>query len=420
MEKIKCITNHKKNKASEINIVYITDRNYFPNTCISIYSIKKNRNPQLNYQVYVILDQVPMEETEVLYQLETDEFQIHLIRKEFDLCMFSRDDFPVSMSACIKFQLAEILPTLEKVLYLDGDIIVQTDLWELYISNIEDVYAAVVRDMIAENMRPSAMDKLKSDLRYYFNSGMMLLNLRKIREDGIQDKLIDYRLNDINYFMDQDALNMVFDEQVRYLPTRFNYLITMIDYADNIEFPDDYGYSTDSLEWERIHSADIVHLTGKNKPWKEYVSYATELFLSYYFDSPFKEIFHFKPLEKKFDLQVIPEKYIFPFGDIPKDSQIVIWGAGKIGQEFYRQVQATGFCRVVGVIDGCADQYNQDEKTWKGSYLVSTPEKLQDFKFDYIVVAVKREQIAQDIMKDIKTRCATNNEKLVWKYLVYS
>lgn len=69
------------------------------------------------------------------------------------------------------------------------------------------------------------------------------------------------------------------------------------------------------------------------------------------------------------------EKYIFPFAHVPKNSRIEIWGAGKVGQEFYHQIQATQFCKIVAVIDECAECYNQDDKTWKEWYQVEKPEK---------------------------------------------
>ena len=419
MENIKCLNINEENNVDDINIVYITDINYFANTCISIYSIKKNKSTQLKYHIYVVLDKVPEKEAKILYSLDSEEFQLHLLEATFDLSMFNRVDFPVSSSACHKFRLAEILNGLDKVIYLDGDTIVQSDLQELFNTDIEDGYAAVVRDIIAENFIPSQMDKLNFSHEYYFNSGVMLLNLRKIREDGMMDKLMDYRLNGINYFMDQDALNVVFADKVRYLPARFNYLITLSDYADNISFPDNYEYRPNDLEWERIHSADIVHLTGKKKPWKEYVPYATELFMSFYVNSPFRREFSFLLDKNKGASGVISEKYLFPYEVIPKNAQIVIWGAGKVGQEFYRQVRATGFCRVVGVIDECADQYNHDENTWKGLFQISTPEKLKDLEYDYVVIAVKREQIAKDIINRIERINPELDEKLIWKYPVY-
>lgn len=408
METMKGLNNDKADSAKEISIVYITDRNFFPNICISAYSIKRNRNHQFNYHVYVITDQVPEKETEVLYQLETERFQIHLISAATDLRGFDRIIARISEAACIKFQLAELLPALERVLYLDGDTIVQTDLSELFNVNIEDVYAAAVRDPTVENVNTSVTDKLEK----YFNSGMLLLNLRKIREDNIQKMLIDYRLNGVNYFMDQDALNVVFAGKVRYLSARFNYLICMIYYAGSIKFPADYGYDSDITEYERICHADIVHLSGAKKAWKEYIPYATELFMNYYTASPFRTVFKFRP-------QTISQRYIFPFADIPKGVRVAIWGAGRVGQEFYRQLHATNFCEVVCVIDGCPERYNRDENTWKGLREVLNPEKLRDFEFDYIIIAVINEQIAKDIMENIRLLCPFDKKKIFWKVSVY-
>ena len=96
MENIKCLNINEENNVDDINIVYITDINYFANTCISIYSIKKNKSTQLKYHIYVVLDKVPEKEAKILYSLDSEEFQLHLLEATFDLSMFNRVDFPVS------------------------------------------------------------------------------------------------------------------------------------------------------------------------------------------------------------------------------------------------------------------------------------------------------------------------------------
>ena len=100
---------------------------------------------------------------------------------------------------------------------------IQKDLSEFYDTTLEDVYTAVVNDvMTVWGEEHRTWLQFKEDV--YFNSGMMLLNLNKMREDSLPEKLLDYRLNGINYFMDQDALNVVFEGKIRLVSPEYNLL----------------------------------------------------------------------------------------------------------------------------------------------------------------------------------------------------
>ncbi len=72
--------------------------------------------------------------------------------------------------------------------------------------------------------KPSILKKLSIEKhRGYFNSGVMLLNLAAMRRDEITKKLFDYREHGINFFMDQDALNVVFRDEVKFLSWKDNF-----------------------------------------------------------------------------------------------------------------------------------------------------------------------------------------------------
>lgn len=59
----------------------------------------------------------------------------------------------------------------------------------------------------------------------YFNNGMMLLNLKKMRKDNISEKLFADKLSDENtVFMTQDAFNRVFNTEVKFLSPLYNYM----------------------------------------------------------------------------------------------------------------------------------------------------------------------------------------------------
>jgi glycosyltransferase involved in cell wall biosynthesis len=74
--------------------------------------------------------------------------------------------------------------------------------------------------------------------------------------------------------------------------------------------------------------------------------------------------------------------YLFPFPQVSKGSDIILYGAGTYGQRLYRFLQRTGFCHVVAWVDR---NYIQLQK--QGLEKVESPERLTSYTFDAVVIA---------------------------------
>jgi lipopolysaccharide biosynthesis glycosyltransferase len=95
----------------------------------------------------------------------------------------------LTSSMFIKFDIANILNNYEKILYLDGDTIIVGSLHELNNIDISNYYGAVVKDFgMLTRWRDENIESIK--LNQHFNSGQMLLNLKKMRENNIPKKLL--------------------------------------------------------------------------------------------------------------------------------------------------------------------------------------------------------------------------------------
>lgn len=164
--------------------------------------------------------------------------------------------------------------------------IVQSDLTELYGKDISSVYAGVVLDMRAE-MRGH---QTRIGRKRYFNNGMMLLNLKKMRKDNISEKLFADKLSDENtIFMTQDAFNRVFNTEVKFLSPLYNYMgPNLTDYTPS---QIKSFFNLTDVEYKNlVECADIVHLANRLKPWNCAESWGTEVWLSYYRLSPLKNL----------------------------------------------------------------------------------------------------------------------------------
>lgn len=83
---------------------------------------------------------------------------------------------------------------------------------------------------------------------------------------------------------------------------------------------------------------------------------------------------------------------LFPFELIPKDSRIIIYGAGRVGFDYLQQMKHSNYVNVVGVVD-----INPDEKK-----NVMSVRMLNELDFDYIVLATKIDLIAESMKETLK------------------
>lgn len=290
---------NENNKAENntVNIVFICDEKFIIPTVTAITSLIENKNKDSVYAVYVVTNNLSVNSIAIFNKFNNIEnVNIKIIEKSVEYSEINTNNINsnVTKSAILKFELANILSNLDKVLYLDGDVIVQKDLVELYNTELTNEYAAVVKDFIAMyKLKPSASERLNISRHEYFNSGVMLLNLVKIRVDNIVEKLFEYRENSINVFMDQDALNVVFGDNVKYLNPFNNFLLTMFSRFSIAEM-NDYFEVDENLRNKNdyIKKSTVLHYTHKWKPWLYYNTEFNEIWYSYYKKSPLKEKLH--------------------------------------------------------------------------------------------------------------------------------
>lgn len=274
-----------------LEIICITDENYAMPTGITLLSLKENKNEGTKVNVHILCNNVGIQRKRQFLEMCSEDFAIELIDVAHinlpgNIELLTEH---VSISALYKFYIPSLFPQLDRALYLDGDLIIRTDISQIYNEDISGKYAAVVKDMAPMVLyNPPINAKLKVKHSAYFNSGVMLLNLQKMREDGIEDKLIDYRIHGINFFMDQDTFNVVLEEQVVYLPVWDNYLVTLDEKFSAHELSEYYKDIFPSIVKERWEKARILHMASKLKPWKYQLPIATDIFMEYYRRSPYQ------------------------------------------------------------------------------------------------------------------------------------
>jgi len=260
-------------------------------TTVVIASIIKNKNPNTFIDIYIVTADLSDESIKMFSLFESDSVRI-IIKKETTADFHSLHNFSdgtqktrITTAALLKFKLSEIITETDKLLYMDCDVIVCEDLFHMYSQDINDYFCAAVLNTTRLYLTNNSHHMHTYMLVYkdYFNSGVLLLNLKKMREENSSEKLLRAKVEMTDaYFMDQDQLNAVFDGYVKLLPIRYNAQYVNLERAssrfDISALNIMYGTNYDTLQDVAVDAA-IVHYASADKPW---LSMSTPLAAEWY------------------------------------------------------------------------------------------------------------------------------------------
>lgn len=177
--------------------------------------------------------------------------------------------FPVSprftISANYRCIIHELMPDLQKAVYFDSDIIIRTCIKELYDTDLTDCYAAVVEDPYINIDRRKHLFDMERGSRY-FNSGVMLLNLQKIRDDNVFARILEVadRYSESIAFYDQDILNVLFKNRVKFIDPSWN--VMAIVYREKGAWIQHRFYTKDHYN-QCCSNPKIIHYTDRSTLW---------------------------------------------------------------------------------------------------------------------------------------------------------
>lgn len=275
-----------------VSVIFITDNNYVVQTAIAITSIITNKMPETDLNINILTNDLDENNIDLLKSLSTKGAQINIISASDKILQFKDiiQERHVTYTALLKFYIPEIFKNLDKILYLDSDVIIQTDLSEFYNHNIHDYYTECVLDIQTYNKKH--LKKINYPHEKYFNSGVLLLNLSKMRQDNVTEKLINHKLNAKVYdFMDQDTLNFILGSKSKFISYKYNFLPIML-YRYNFEQLNEFFGEKMPQDVKSLYeSCCIIHLGGKEKPWTYDIKYLSEIYRKYWDLSPVREPF---------------------------------------------------------------------------------------------------------------------------------
>ena len=199
-----------------IPVFYASDKKYMPYLAVALQSLKENRNKKSEYHIHVLLSGNPGVDARKIRNMEEDGFCIYfddvsekLARiEEFTHC---RDYY--TNAIYYRLFIPELFPQYDKAVYLDCDTVLLEDVAKLYGEEIGNNYIGAVADQVVaatDAFRLYTKNALDIEGRKYFNSGVMVMNLKELREICFFKTFCNILSSyDFTIAPDQDCLNLM-------------------------------------------------------------------------------------------------------------------------------------------------------------------------------------------------------------------
>lgn len=188
---------------------------------------------------------------------------------------YVRSDRPYPPASYARLLLGDLVsPEVGRVIYMDSDIVAQTDLAPLWMLMGQDEDILAVQDLPHDSDQIGRLLRTISDEdrkeygltvdHVYFQSGILVLNLAPFRAGIVEDVAKVLKKYPGLSFPDQDALNIVFARRHRLIDPRWNQMSAVYWYKPETERP----YDPDLFEKLR-DDPWIIHYSGRPKPWEK-------------------------------------------------------------------------------------------------------------------------------------------------------
>lgn len=193
-----------------MKVVLCCTRNWYIYLSVVVYSILKNNKVD---KIYLII-----EDDDIPY-IRNKEVEFININKIKDYVLESSPNYKTQYSklSYVRCYFTKILKE-DKIIYIDADAIIDGSIEELWNIDLEDNVIAGVKEggEWDKHLNTTGLDGK------YINSGILVMDLKKIREEGLDDSMI-YLLNHNQYsYPDQDVINLVCRNRIKYLDTKYN------------------------------------------------------------------------------------------------------------------------------------------------------------------------------------------------------
>lgn len=254
---------------NKINICLSCDDNYAVHAGVVIASILTNATNEDNLSIYVLDGGISdIKKQQILKLKSIKDCEINFIKideKDFEDYKCVCTHKYITIATYYRLKLASLLSNIDKIIYFDCDIVVNSSLKELYNTVLDNYLVAGVQDI---------NKKMAQTNPNYVNAGMLIFNLDAIRNENIEEKFLKYTKENFETIKcgDQTIINEVCKDRIKLVGDTWN--------VQSSNFTNRSSY---------ISEPKVIHYVAKNKPWGlNSYSYHKNLYFKYLQLTPWK------------------------------------------------------------------------------------------------------------------------------------
>lgn len=337
----------------KIPVVFACDNNYKIPLGVAMSSLLSNALKDTFYELYLLYtDDLSSDLKDMLLKLQkmNSNFTLEMVKVEKELLKDATSHIAhITNATFYRLFISELLPQYDKIIYLDCDILVLGDLKELFDYDIQSYFLAGVIDWDCQEelkLNKKRQEEIGIDLDIYVNAGILLMNLKLIREKQMID-IFKQKMRIKYSFADQDILNICFHNKILRLPFKYN---LKARYYKTPELLEKCPFFFKDRIAESCKNPLIVHFVGsKVKPWYNFRCKCGELWRE-----ETRKFISSEEYQKMEEMAKLWQEYISWYSTVNwarQQNKIVVFGFTDIGRDLTESLQKAGFNNIVCFCD---------------------------------------------------------------------
>lgn len=404
---IKPLNNNKNN----ITVVFSFNNDYCKYFAVALKSLIENSNQNKFYDIIVFSTDISERNKKLINQMLPTNFSLRIydvtecinnLLEDIQLSGFKY--WSVEMYYRIVIPL--IMRSYDRVLYLDSDIVCKKDISELFATDFDNKKLVAIKDAfnlistleICNETKKYILETLKvKDIKSYFNSGVILFNIQKICPEEYLIHLKEAFKIELTNCPDQDVLNSIFTDQVKFVDQKWNLQYHMPFLYER--FLKDLN-KDDMAEYNlTFNNSSIVHYTSPVKPW---LNPKVELAEDFWYWAR-QTVFYEEILYEMYRNELANARFAnHLYTKLQSDKKVVLWGASLYLEDFIKRYEIDTD-NILGIIDLNKSRQGQ----FIGKYEILSPDALKSLEIDELILTIINRQSRR--YDDVKKYLKENN-----------
>ena len=257
-------------------IALVSSDEYAPFASVVVASIIANANEDHNYDIVVLTNDMLQRnrwrierQAEGYKNISVRVLDISKMIENFSFYTWAH----FTSNTYYRLLTPDVFSSYEKVVYLDSDIVVNQNIFEIFKIDLDGYYLAAAFDthVVAYCTQKPPLEQRSYNIKQlgmknpelYFQAGVSLFNIRALRQDFEEGYLIKQGVSHKLRWLDQDLLNMLFYGKILRLPNRWNVMVSnQPENLDEFHLPSELRQEY----YDARLNPYIIHYVGRSMP----------------------------------------------------------------------------------------------------------------------------------------------------------